>query len=133
MDQPMRIAAAVAVRLPHDTWVLDDGARPEVERVAQQDQLRPLLSDKCFAQAIGKGGEHFGRAVSDLAAAMDVREQAVPCTQMQVGQDQRPEVNLVLPRDLGGLFHGSEDYVTMVSVPRQVRLNKETERQDVGG
>jgi hypothetical protein len=25
---------------------------------------------------------------------------------MQVGQDQRPEVDLMLPRDLDGFFHG---------------------------
>jgi hypothetical protein len=39
----------------------------------------------------------------------------------------------MLPRDLDGFFHGSEDYVTMVSVLRQVRLNKVTERQGIGG
>jgi hypothetical protein len=52
---------------------------------------------------------------------------------MEIRKDQRPEVDLVLPRDLGGLFHGSEDYVTMVSVPRQVRLNKETAVSGIGG
>lgn len=30
------VAAAVAMRLGHETWVLDDGARPEVERLATE-------------------------------------------------------------------------------------------------
>jgi hypothetical protein len=42
-------------------------------------------------------------------------------------------VDLVLPRDLDGFFHGSEDYVTMVSVLRQVRLKKETAVTGIGG
>jgi hypothetical protein len=52
---------------------------------------------------------------------------------MQVGQDQRPEVDLVLPRDLDGFFHGSKDYVTTVSFLRQVRLNEETAVSGFGG
>jgi hypothetical protein len=52
---------------------------------------------------------------------------------MEIRKDQRPEVDLVLPRDLDGFFHGSKDYVTTVSFLRQVRLNEETRREGVSG
>jgi hypothetical protein len=52
---------------------------------------------------------------------------------MEIRKDQRPEVDLVLPRDLDGFFHGSKDYVTTVSFLRQVRLNEETAVSGFGG
>jgi hypothetical protein len=79
--------------------------RPEVDDVAVQDEL--VAAD---------AAQH----VEELARL------GVLGAQMQVGQDQCPEVDLVLPRDLGGFFHGNKDYVTTVSFLRRRSLNQET-------
>jgi hypothetical protein len=126
-DEVVVVAAQVddlrAVLLRHLHDAADDGRmrrapmiltleRPKVDDVAVEDEL--VAADA--AQHV----EELAR-LGVLGAQMEIRE------------DQRPEVDLMLPRDLDGFFHGTKDYVTMVSVPRQVRLNKETERQGVGG
>ena len=65
------IAAAVAVRLPHETWVLDDGARPEVQRLAEQLGARYLVRpDRRHAKAgnVNHALEHID---ADVVAVLD--------------------------------------------------------------
>ena len=65
------IAAAVAVRLPHDTWVLDDGARPEVERLATELGARYLSrTDRSHAKA-GNVNAALAQVDADVVAILD--------------------------------------------------------------
>ena len=65
------VAAAVAVRLPHETWVLDDGARPEVERLAAQLGARYLArSDRRDAKA-GNVNHALQHVDADIVAILD--------------------------------------------------------------
>ena len=65
------IAAAVAVRLPHDTWVLDDGARPEVERLAAELGARYLTrTDRSHAKA-GNVNAALAQVDADVVAVLD--------------------------------------------------------------
>lgn len=65
------IAAAVAVRLPHETWVLDDGARPEVERLAGLLGARYLSrADRSHAKA-GNVNHALAHVDADVVAVLD--------------------------------------------------------------
>lgn len=65
------IAAAVAVRLPHETWVLDDGARPEVARLAEQLGARCLTrTDRRHAKA-GNVNHALRHVDADVVALLD--------------------------------------------------------------
>ena len=65
------IAAAVAVRLPHTTWVLDDGARPEVARLAEQLGARYLTrEDRRHAKA-GNVNHALEHIEADVVAVLD--------------------------------------------------------------
>ena len=65
------IAAAVAVRLPHDTWVLDDGDRPEVERLATELGARYLTRvDRSHAKA-GNVNAALAQVEADVVAVLD--------------------------------------------------------------
>jgi cellulose synthase (UDP-forming) len=65
------IAAAVAVRLPHDTWVLDDGDRPEVERLATELGARYLTrADRSHAKA-GNVNAALAQVEADVVAVLD--------------------------------------------------------------
>jgi cellulose synthase (UDP-forming) len=65
------IAAAVAVRLPHQTWVLDDGNRPEVATLARELGAHYLArTDRSHAKAgnVNNGLQHIS---ADVIAVLD--------------------------------------------------------------
>lgn len=65
------IAAAVAVRLPHETWVLDDGGRPDVQRLAEQLGARYLTrADRSHAKA-GNVNAALAHVDADVVAVLD--------------------------------------------------------------
>ena len=65
------IAAARAIRLRHETWVLDDGARPEVERLARSLGVRYLArTDHAHAKA-GNLNHALTVIDADLIAVLD--------------------------------------------------------------
>ena len=65
------IAAAVAVRLPHTTWVLDDGARPGVARLAEELGARYLTrEDRRHAKA-GNVNHALEHVDADVVAILD--------------------------------------------------------------
>ena len=72
------VAAAVALRPAHETWVLDDGARPEVRRLAEQLGARYLArTDRSFAKA-GNLNHALGVVDADLVAVLDADHVATP-------------------------------------------------------
>jgi cellulose synthase/poly-beta-1,6-N-acetylglucosamine synthase-like glycosyltransferase len=72
------VAAAVALRPAHETWVLDDGARPEVRRLAERLGARYLArTDRSFAKA-GNLNHALGVVDADLVAVLDADHVATP-------------------------------------------------------
>ena len=65
------VAAAVAVRLPHETWVLDDGQRPEVELLAQQLGARYLARTEHAHAKAGNVNHALARVEADVVALLD--------------------------------------------------------------
>ncbi len=65
------IAAAKAVRLRHETWVLDDGARPEVERLARSLGVRYLARAEHLHAKAGNLNHALGVIDADLIAVLD--------------------------------------------------------------
>jgi cellulose synthase/poly-beta-1,6-N-acetylglucosamine synthase-like glycosyltransferase len=90
------IAAALAVRLAHETWVLDDGGRPEVHQLATELGARYLSRAD---QADGKAGNlsHALDVVeADLVAVLDADHVASPdFLSRTVGYFADPRVALV--------------------------------------
>ena len=54
-----------------------EGRQSEIERIGEQDELRLFAIGQRLAQAVGKGRQHLARPIGDLAAAMEMRQQAV--------------------------------------------------------
>jgi len=72
------IAAAVAVEPAHDTWVLDDGDRPEVAALAHRLGARYLArSDHRHAKA-GNVNHALGVVDADVVAILDADHVAAP-------------------------------------------------------
>jgi cellulose synthase (UDP-forming) len=65
------VAAAVSVDLPHETWVLDDGDRPEVARLADSLGARYLArSDRSHAKA-GNVNNALRHVDAEIIAILD--------------------------------------------------------------
>ena len=72
------IAAAVAVEPAHETWVLDDGARPEIEALAHRLGARYLArADRTHAKA-GNVNHALGVVDADVVAILDADHVAGP-------------------------------------------------------
>lgn len=95
------LRAAVAMRYPHGTWVLDDGRRPAVRRLAEELGCHYLTrADNTHAKA-GNWNHAFARTSADFIATFDADH--VP----------RPEF---LERTLG---YFRDPAVALVQVPQQ--------------
>ncbi len=72
------IAAAAALKPAHETWVLDDGARPAIARLAAELDARYLArSDRTHAKA-GNLNRALGVIDADLIAIFDADHVATP-------------------------------------------------------
>lgn len=72
------IAAAVAVEPAHETWVLDDGARPEIEELAHRLGARYLArTDRTHAKS-GNVNHALGIVDADVVAILDADHVAGP-------------------------------------------------------
>lgn len=99
------ITAAVAVDLDHETWVLDDGCRPEVEQLAAELGARYLARpDRTDAKAgnINHALEHVD---ADFVAILDADHVAAPnFLRNLLGYFDDPKVALVqTPQDFYNL------------------------------
>lgn len=65
------VAAAAAMRLPHETWVLDDGGRPEVEQLARDLGVRYLARTGHEHAKAGNLNHALGVVDADLVAVLD--------------------------------------------------------------
>jgi cellulose synthase (UDP-forming) len=72
------IAAALAVSLDHETWVLDDGGRPEVHQLATQLGARYLSRPDQVDGKAGNLAHALGVVEADLIAALDADHVASP-------------------------------------------------------
>lgn len=72
------VAAAVAMRIDHETWVLDDGARPEVERVATELGARYLARPTHEHAKAGNLNHALGVIDAELIAILDADHVASP-------------------------------------------------------
>jgi cellulose synthase (UDP-forming) len=82
-DEPLEVllptvAAAVAVRLPHQTWVLDDGARPEVAELATRLGARYLAREEHAHAKAGNVNHALGVIEADVMAVLDADHVALP-------------------------------------------------------
>ena len=99
------VAAAVALEPAHETWVLDDGQRPSVERLAAELGARYLARrDRTHAKA-GNLNHALGRIDADLVAVLDADHIARPgFLRNTVGYFDDPDVALVqTPQDFYNL------------------------------
>ncbi len=65
------IAAAVAMRIKHQTWVLDDGNRPEVARLARKLGARYLSRPTHEHAKAGNVNHALGKIKADFVAILD--------------------------------------------------------------
>ena len=65
------IAAAVAMRLPHETWVLDDGDRPDVAALARSLGARYLTRPTHEHAKAGNLNHALGLVEADFVAVLD--------------------------------------------------------------
>lgn len=72
------VAAAVAMRLDHETWVLDDGARPDVERLAIELGARYLARPTHEHAKAGNLNHALGVIDADYIAVLDADHVASP-------------------------------------------------------
>jgi Glycosyltransferases, probably involved in cell wall biogenesis len=72
------VAAAVAMRIDHETWVLDDGARPEVERVATELGARYLARPTHEHAKAGNLNHALGVIDAEFIAVLDADHVASP-------------------------------------------------------
>lgn len=72
------VAAAIAMRLPHETWVLDDGDRPEIERLAADLGARYLTRPEHAHAKAGNLNHALGHIEADLIAVLDADHVADP-------------------------------------------------------
>jgi cellulose synthase (UDP-forming) len=72
------VAAALAMRLPHETWVLDDGNRPEVERLAKDLGARYLTRPDHHHAKAGNLNHALGLIDADFIAVLDADHVAAP-------------------------------------------------------
>ena len=72
------IAAAVAMRVEHETWVLDDGSRPEVEQLAVDLGARYLTRVEHEHAKAGNLNHALGIIEADFVAVLDADHVASP-------------------------------------------------------
>ena len=72
------VAAAIAMRLPHETWVLDDGGRPEVARLAQDLGARYLAREDHVSAKAGNINHAMGLIEADFVAILGADHVASP-------------------------------------------------------
>jgi cellulose synthase (UDP-forming) len=72
------IAAAVAMRIRHETWVLDDGDRPEVARLATELGARYLARPTHEHAKAGNLNHALGIVEADFVAVLDADHVASP-------------------------------------------------------
>lgn len=65
------VAAAAAMRVPHETWVLDDGSRPEVERLAHDLGVHYLTRAEHLHAKAGNLNHALTVVDADLIAVLD--------------------------------------------------------------
>ena len=100
-DEPVAVLQATllgcaAVRHPHTTWLLDDGRRPEMERLAHEMGVRYLTRpDNSHAKA-GNINHALGHLEGELVAVLDADHVPLPdFLDELVGHFDDPEVALV--------------------------------------
>ncbi len=72
------VAAAVAMRVDHETWVLDDGNRPDVQRMAEELGARYLARPTHEHAKAGNLNHALGIVEADLVAVLDADHVAHP-------------------------------------------------------
>ncbi len=72
------VAAAAAMRLPHETWVLDDGNRDEVRRLADDLGVRYLVRPEHTHAKAGNLNHALAIIEADLVAVLDADHVADP-------------------------------------------------------
>jgi cellulose synthase/poly-beta-1,6-N-acetylglucosamine synthase-like glycosyltransferase len=72
------VAAAVAMRLEHETWVLDDGDRPEIARLAADLGARYLARPTHEHAKAGNLNHALGFVKADFVAVLDADHVASP-------------------------------------------------------
>ncbi|HVM04968.1 MAG TPA: glycosyltransferase [Acidimicrobiales bacterium] len=72
------VAAAVALRPVHETWVLDDGDRPEVRRLAERLGARYLAREGHDHAKAGNLNNALGVIDAELIAVLDADHVATP-------------------------------------------------------
>ena len=90
------VAAAAAMRLGHETWVLDDGGRPEVEQLAADLGVRYLARPEHTHAKAGNLNHALNFIDADLIAVLDADHVADPDMLVRtVGYFDDPGVALV--------------------------------------
>jgi cellulose synthase/poly-beta-1,6-N-acetylglucosamine synthase-like glycosyltransferase len=90
------VAAAAAIRLPHETWVLDDGNRPEVEKLAADLGVRYLTRREHVHAKAGNLNHALDIIDADLIAVLDADHVAEPDLLVRtVGYFDDPGIALV--------------------------------------
>ena len=99
------IAAAVAVELEHETWVLDDGCRPEVEQLAAELGARYLARPERDHAKAGNINHALAYIEADFVAILDADHVAAPdFLRKLLGYFDDPKVALVqTPQDFYNL------------------------------
>lgn len=95
------VAAALAMRVEHETWVLDDGARPDVQRMAEELGARYLARPTHEHAKAGNLNHALGIIDVDLVAVLDADHVAKPDFLVRtLGYFDDPRVALVqTPQD----------------------------------
>lgn len=90
------IAAAVAVRYPHRTWLLDDAGREEFREIAERHGARYVRRASRQGEKAGNVNHALGLAEGEFVAILDVDHFAEPRFLDEVlGHFDRPEVGFV--------------------------------------
>ena len=74
--------------------------QPEIERIAEQDELRLFAIGQRFAQAVSERQQHLARPIGDFAAAMEMCQQAVARTEVEVRQDDLGNAHAMVSRQV---------------------------------
>jgi cellulose synthase (UDP-forming) len=90
------IAAAVAVRYPHRTWLLDDAGRDEFREIAARHGAEYVRRATREGEKAGNVNHALGLATGDYVAILDVDHFAEPQFLDEVlGHFDRPEIGFV--------------------------------------
>jgi cellulose synthase (UDP-forming) len=90
------IAAAAAMRVRHQTWVLDDGARPEVKKLARELGVKYLARAEHEHGRAGNLNDALSVIKADLVAVLDADHVADPAfLERTVAYFDDPQVALV--------------------------------------